>query len=128
MELIAGHPLAGLGIGHPLGGGWLNNPQNAVLATATYFGIPFLLLACLGLWLLLRRLAAAMAAAAPGDPGLRWAQAMMVFSAAYFAFEPSPFAFYNAHYLFFWMPAAVILLSGAGPPQAQDARRGGGGA
>lgn len=104
LELILAEPLTGMGMGHPLGEGWLNNPQNAVLATAVYFGLPFLLAALVALGLLLRR-----AARLEPTVAVRWAMAMMVFSAAYFSFEPSPFAFYNAHYLFFWLPVAVLL-------------------
>jgi len=106
VEIIATHPLWGLGVSHRMGEAWLNNPQNAVLATAVYFGLPFLLAAMLAFGLLLRRLGRA----EPGAPQA-WAAAMMVFSAVYFAFEPSPFAFYNAHWLFFWLPVAVILTS-----------------
>lgn len=106
VEIIVTHPLWGLGASHRMGEGWLNNPQNAVLATAVYFGLPFLLAALLAFGLLLRRLGRA----EPGAPQA-WAAAMMVFSAVYFAFEPSPFAFYNAHWVFFWLPVAVILAS-----------------
>jgi O-antigen ligase len=106
LELIWAHPLFGLGIKHRMGEGWMNNPQNAVLALGVYFGLPFLLLAVVALALLLRRLASA-------QPGLmvHWAAAMMAFSSVYFAFEPSPHAFYNAHWLFFWLPVAVILMA-----------------
>lgn len=104
VALVAEHPFFGLGVGHPMGEGWLNNPQNAVLATGVYFGLPFLALAVAGLALLLRRLAAAK----PTMP-LHWSAAMLTFSAVYFAFEPSPFGFYNAHWLFLWLPVAVIL-------------------
>jgi hypothetical protein len=106
VEIIVAHPLWGLGASHRMGEGWLNNPQNAVLATAVYFGLPFLLAAMLAFGLLLRRLGRVK----PGAPQA-WAAAMMVFSAVYFAFEPSPFAFYNAHWVFFWLPVAVILAS-----------------
>lgn len=110
VEIIAAHPLWGLGASHRMGEGWLNNPQNAVLATAVHFGLPFLLAALLAFGLLLRRLRRA----EPGAPQA-WAAAMMVFSAVYFAFEPSPFAFYNAHWVFFWLPVAVILASPGRP-------------
>jgi hypothetical protein len=109
-EIIAAHPLWGLGASHRMGEAWLNNPQNAVLAIAVHFGLPFLLVAILAFGLLLRQLGRA----EPGAPQA-WAAAMMVFSAVYFAFEPSPFAFYNAHWLFFWLPVAVIVSS---PPRS----------
>ncbi len=118
LGLIAEAPFFGHGMGHQLGTGWLNNPQNGLLGTAVYFGIPFLLAALTGAALLLRRLATR-----AGGPELRWAAAMAVFSGAYFAFEPSPFAFYNAHYLFLWLPIAVILSA-----PARDAAQGTGGA
>jgi hypothetical protein len=106
LELIGAHPLFGLGMQHQMGEGWLNNPQNAALALGVYFGLPFLLLSVVALGLLLRRLAGA-------EPGLmvHWAAAMMAFSSVYFAFEPNPYAFYNAHWMFFWLPVAVILMA-----------------
>jgi hypothetical protein len=103
-EIIVAHPLWGLGATHRMGEGWLNNPQNVVLALAVHFGVPFLLAAMAAFALLLRRLASL----EDGAPQ-RWAAAMMVFSGVYFAFEPSPFAFYNAHWVFLWLPVAVIL-------------------
>jgi hypothetical protein len=106
VEIIAAHPLWGLGAAHQMGEGWLNNPQNVVLALAVYFGLPFLLAVMLAFGLLLRRLGQA----ETGAPQA-WAAAMMVFSGVYFAFEPNPFAFYNAHWVFFWLPVAVILAS-----------------
>jgi hypothetical protein len=117
IDLIAAAPVFGHGMGHQLGTGWLNNPQNGLLGTAVYFGLPFLMAALVGAALLLRRLASR----APATE-MRWAGAMAVFSGAYFAFEPSPFAFYNAHYLFLWLPIAVIL---AAPPAAAAGSRAG---
>ncbi len=107
--LIATHPLAGLGVTYRLGADWLNNPQNAVLGLALYFGLPFAALALAG-WL--RLLRATPAAALPGP---RWARAMMAFSAVYFAFEPSPFGYYNAHYVFFWLPLAMLSVEATSP-------------
>lgn len=104
VELIAAHPLFGLGMQHQMGEGWLNNPQNAALALGVYFGLPFLLVSVAALVLLLRRLGAARPSLA-----VHWAAAMMAFSGVYFAFEPNPYAFYNAHWMFFWLPVAVIL-------------------
>jgi len=106
VEIIVAHPLWGLGATHRMGEGWLNNPQNVVLALGVHFGLPFLLGAMVAFGLLLRRLGQLEA----GVPQA-WAAAMMVFSGVYFAFEPSPFAFYNAHWLFLWLPVAVILSS-----------------
>jgi|GEM_PF-6628462 len=77
-------------LGHPPGEGWLNNARNAVPGTAVYFGLLFLCLWLLALSLLLCRLATQ----EPTMP-LSLAGGMMVFSAAYFAFEPNPFAFYK---------------------------------
>jgi hypothetical protein len=114
-ELIAGHPLFGMGVTHRMGEGVFNNPQNAVLATGVYFGLPFLAAALVGAGLILRR----MSKMQPTPP-IRWAAAMLVFSAAYFAFEPSPFAFYNAHYLFLWLPIAVLLAVPGMPLEAQE--------
>lgn len=105
VDIIAAHPLWGLGVSHRMGEGLLNNPQNAVLATAVYFGLPFLMAAILAFGLLLRQLGRA-----EQDAPQAWAAAMMVFSAVYYASEPSPFAFYNAHWIFFWLPVAVILV------------------
>jgi hypothetical protein len=104
VELIAVHPLFGLGMQHQMGEGWLNNPQNAALALGVYFGLPFLAASAVAWALLLRRLGAAQP-----DVALHWAAAMMAFAGVYFAFEPNPYAFYNAHWMFFWLPVAVIL-------------------
>jgi hypothetical protein len=114
LQLIASQPLFGMGVTHRLGEGAFNNPQNAVLATAVYFGLPFLIAALVGAGLILRR-----QSRVEPTPPIRWAAAMLVFSAAYFAFEPSPFAFYNAHYLFLWLPVAVLLAVPGMPLEAQ---------
>jgi O-antigen ligase len=62
LALIAEAPLFGHGMGHQLGTGWLNNPQNGLLGTAVYFGLPFLLAALVGV---------RAAAAPPGDTRVR---------------------------------------------------------
>lgn len=117
-EQVAQHPLMGVGVKYRLGDDAFNNPQNAALATAFYFGVPFLVAALTGAALALRRLAKA-----EPTPALRWAAAMMVFSAVYFAFEPSPFAFYNAHYLFLWLPLTAVLAVPGLPMSAQKTER-----
>jgi len=104
VDLIVAHPVWGLGVGHRMGDDPFNNPQNALLATAVYFGLPFLAAVLFAYARLLHRLARL----EPRAPQV-WAAGMMVFSAVYYAFEPSPFAFYNAHWLFLWLPVAVIL-------------------
>lgn len=122
---VATEPLPSAGraperLGHPPGESWLNNPQNAVLGTAVYFGLPYLCLSLLTLALLLRRLASR----GPAVP-LSWARGMMVFSAVYFAFEPNPFAFCNAHHLFFWLPVAGILSAEPGLADQRSTAPGG---
>lgn len=113
--LILEHPLSGLGAGFRLGEGSLNNAQNAALGLALHYGIPVALALAILAALFLRRLARS------GDaPATRWALAMVAFSAVYYAFEPNPLAYYNAHYLFLWAPVVFALREG-GPPRGAAA-------
>lgn len=119
-DQIFAHPWFGMGVDFKLGEGWFNNPQNAALGAALYFGLPFLLICAAGALFLLRRMARAAppaaldAAPAGARATLDWALACLVLSGFYYAFEPNPFAFYNAHWIFFWAPVATILTLGAG--------------
>ncbi len=104
LELIAAHPWAGLGERHQLNAGWLNNPHHVLLSLALYYGLPFALACLVAAGLLLRR-----AARLPDGPGTRWARAMLGFSAVYYAVESNPFGFLNVHFLFLWLPVAIVL-------------------
>jgi hypothetical protein len=113
--LILENPLAGMGARFRLGEGSLNNAQNAALGLALHYGIPVALAAAVLAALFLRHLARS-----ADGPATRWAVAMTAFSAVYYAFEPNPLAYYNAHYLFLWAPVVFALREG-GPPRGAAA-------
>lgn len=108
-EQIALNPIFGTGPGFRFPDKLFNHPHNGLIGTAMFYGLPLAAVA-LGAFLLVVPRVARLK-----QPGRRWALASLIFSAAYMGTDLSnPFAFYNTHYLFLWMPLFYVVARAGG--------------
>lgn len=106
-EQIALHPVLGSGPGFRFQKEWMSHPHNGIFGIAMYFGIPVLIAFGLMIALYARKLARQQ------DRALRFfGQAALIFSFGYMGADLSnPFAFFNMHYVFLWLPFFLVLAS-----------------
>ncbi|WP_166802276.1 O-antigen ligase family protein [Microvirga pakistanensis] len=101
------HPALGTGPSFRFQKVWMSHPHNGIFGIAMYYGLPALVAfgAMIGFYAReLTRL---------GDRSLRYfGLASIVFSFGYMGTDLSnPFAFFNMHYLFLWLPCLLVLAS-----------------
>ncbi|MXQ12946.1 O-antigen ligase family protein [Microvirga makkahensis] len=106
-DQISLHPVQGTGPGFRFQKAWMSHPHNGIFGTAMYFGFPALAAfgAMIGFY--------ARELTRQGDRSLRFfGAASIIFSFGYMGTDLSnPFAFFNMHYLFLWMPYLLVLMS-----------------
>jgi len=116
-EQIALHPLLGTGPNFRFPREWMSHPHNGLLGIAMYYGLPILV--AFGALVV----SYARAVSAQGDRTLRFfGIASIIFSFGYMGTDLSnPFAFFNMHYLFLWLPIFLILSSERETVQDEEA-------
>lgn len=111
FDHVAASPLSGNGPHHRFTEDDLNNPHNGLFGLAMYYGIPFALISLTLFILALRRI---IRDAAPLPRA--WCVVSLIFTSAYIASDQSNiFAFFNTHYVFFWMPFLLAYASAVMP-------------
>ena len=117
FDQIAASPVLGTGPHHRFTEDHLNNPHNGLFGLTMYYGIPFALISLTLFVLALRRI---IRDAAPLPRA--WCIVSLIFTSAYIASDQSNiFAFFNTHYVFFWMPFLLAYAS-AVMPEGTDER------
>lgn len=106
-EQIALHPLIGSGPGFRFAKEWMSHPHNGMFGIAMYFGLPALVAFGSIIVLYAKKLAGEQ------DRTLRFfGQAALIFTFGYMGADLSnPFAFFNIHYIFLWLPFFLVLAS-----------------
>jgi hypothetical protein len=106
-EQIALHPMLGTGPSFRFQKVWMSHPHNGLFGIAMYYG----LLALVAFGILIGFYARELAR--QEDRSLRFfGQASIIFSFGYMGTDLSnPFAFFNMHYLFLWLPFFLVLAS-----------------
>lgn len=114
FEQIAATPLLGTGPHHRFPDEGFNNPHNGLFGLAMYYGIPFALISLTLFTLALRRI---IQDAAPLPRA--WCIVSLIFTSAYVASDQSNiFAFFNTHYVFFWIPFLLAYASAVMPDRS----------
>ncbi|MEZ0171900.1 O-antigen ligase family protein [Microvirga sp. TS319] len=116
-EQIVLHPMLGTGPSFRFQKTWMSHPHNGLFGTAMYYG----LMALLAFWAMIGFYARQLTR--QEDRSLRFfGLASILFSFGYMGTDLSnPFAFFNMHYLFLWLPLFLVLT----PSQATTRREGG---
>lgn len=116
-EQIALHPMLGTGPSFRFQKTWMSHPHNGLFGVAMYYG----LMALLAFWAMIGFYAKQLTR--QGDRSLRFfGLASILFSFGYMGTDLSnPFAFFNMHYLFLWLPLFLVL----SPSQATTRGEGG---
>jgi len=124
FDQIQASPFLGTGPHHRFTTDDLNNPHNGLFGLTMYYGIPFALIALTLFILALRRI---IRDAAPLPRA--WCIVSLIFTSAYIASDQSNiFAFFNTHYVFFWIPFLLAYASAVMPERSGEqtsASRGG---
>jgi len=107
-DQIALHPLLGSGPSFRFQKAWMTHPHNGLLGIAMFYGLVVLAAFGLAIACYARRLVR------QPDRTLRFfGLASLIFSFGYMGTDLSnPFAFFNTHYLFLWLPLFLNLASG----------------
>jgi hypothetical protein len=109
-------PFLGTGPHHRFTTDALNNPHNGLFGLTMYYGIPFALIALTFFILALRRI---IRDAAPLPKA--WCIVSLIFTSAYIASDQSNiFAFFNTHYVFFWIPFLLAYASAVIPERSGE--------
>lgn len=117
FDQIAASPFLGTGPHHRFTEDAYNHPHNGLFGLAMFYGIPFALISLALFVLALRRI---IRDAAPLPRA--WCIVSLIFTSAYIASDQSNiFAFFNTHYVFFWMPFLLAYAS-AVMPEGTDER------
>ena len=106
-EQIALHPVLGTGPSFRFPKVWMSHPHNGLFGIVMYYGLPALVAFGVMIGFYARGLTR------HGDRSLRFfGQASIIFSFGYMGTDLSnPFAFFNMHYLFLWLPFFLVLAS-----------------
>jgi hypothetical protein len=116
FDQITASPALGTGPHHRFTEDHLNNPHNGLFGLTMYYGIPFALISLTLFILALRRIIRDVAPLPRA-----WGIVSLIFTSAYIASDQSNiFAFFNTHYVFFWMPFLLAYASAVMPESSVE--------
>jgi O-antigen ligase len=116
LDQIAAHPVLGSGPSFRFSKEWMSHAHNGLLGTALYFGLVGLAAFGVMIAIYARNLIR------QPDGALRFfGLASLIFSFGYMGADLSnPFAFFNTHYLFMWLPIFLVSVRGEQAPAASS--------